>query len=148
MCTLPGWNSCYKYLQNGRGSLWIEEVVRLAEGDKKQQAIVCVFISLLRYVASWIERREVQSERANLSILFDKYVPILLDNIRSGRFKQITPVQEVSMIQTLCYLLEALLTPEHTPPDTAKDVYELYFVFAAIWAFGGFVFQDQVRAYT
>ena len=110
-------------------------------------SIVYVLISLLRYVASWIERREVQSERANLSILFDKYVPILLDNIRSGKFKQITPVQEVSMIQTLCYLLEALLTPEHTPPDTAKDVYELYFVFAAIWAFGGFVFQDQVRAY-
>ena len=126
-------------------SLWkqFEEVACLAPSAL---AIVYVFYSLLRYVASWIERREVQSERANLSILFDKYVPILLDNIRSGKFKQITPVHEVSMIQTLCYLLEALLTPEHTPPDTAKDVYELYFVFAAIWAFGGFVFQDQVRA--
>ena len=99
----------------------------------------------LSYVISWIERREVQSEKANLVILFDKYVPTLLDNIRSGKFKQITPVQEVSMIQTLCYLLEALLTPANTPPDTAKEVYELYFVFAAIWAFGGFVFQDQVR---
>lgn len=49
------------------------------------------------------------------------------------------------MIQTLCYLLETLLTPENTPPDTAKDVYELYFVFAAIWAFGGFLFKDEVR---
>ena len=48
------------------------------------------------------------------------------------------------MIQTLCYLLETLLTPENTPPDTAKDVYELYFVFAAIWAFGGFLFKDEV----
>lgn len=48
------------------------------------------------------------------------------------------------MIQTLCYLLEALLTPENTPPDTAKEVYELYFVFAAVWAFGGSMFQDQV----
>ena len=71
---------------------------------------------------SWIERREVQSEKANLVILFDKYVPTLLDNIRSGKFKQteITPVQEVSIIQTLCYLLEALLTPKNTPPDTAR----------------------------
>ena len=49
------------------------------------------------------------------------------------------------MIQTLCYLLETLLTPENTPPDTAKDIYELYFVFAAIWAFGGFLFKDEVR---
>lgn len=48
------------------------------------------------------------------------------------------------MIQTLCYFLEGLLTPEHAPPDTAKDVYELYFVFAAIWAFGGFLFKDEV----
>lgn len=48
------------------------------------------------------------------------------------------------MIQTLCYLLEALLTPENTPPDTAKEIYEFYFVFAAVWAFGGSMFQDQV----
>ena len=124
----------------------LEQFENLVSSVSTSFIIHCV-CALLRYVASWIERREVQSERANLSILFDKYVPILLDNIRSGKFKQITPVQEVSMIQTLCYLLEALLTPEHTPPDTAKDVYELYFVFAAIWAFGGFVFQDQVCAY-
>ena len=48
------------------------------------------------------------------------------------------------MIQTLCYLLEALLTPENTPPDSNKEVYETYFVFAAVWAFGGAMFQDQV----
>ena len=93
---------------------------------------------------SWIEKREVQSEKANLSILFDRYIPILLDAMRSGRFKKITPIQEVSMIQTLCYLLEAFLTPQNAPPDTAKETYELYFVFAAIWAFGGSTFQDQV----
>ena len=48
------------------------------------------------------------------------------------------------MIQTLCYLLDALLTPENTPPDTSKEIYEHYFVFAAVWAFGGAMFQDQV----
>ncbi len=53
-------------------------------------------------------------------------------------------ILQVSMIQTLCFLLETLLTPDTTPPDTHKDVYELYFVFAAIWAFGGFLFKDEV----
>ncbi len=48
------------------------------------------------------------------------------------------------MIQTLCFLLETLLTADNTPPDTHKDIYELYFVFAAIWAFGGFLFKDEV----
>lgn len=49
------------------------------------------------------------------------------------------------MVQMLCHLLECLLTPEHTPPDCHKELYELYFVFAAIWAFGGALFQDQVH---
>ena len=87
----------------------------------------------------------MQSEKANLTILFDRYVPPILDVVRANRFKKITPVQEVSMIQTLCYLLETLLTEKNTPPDTAKDIYELYFVFAAIWAFGGCLFKDEVR---
>ena len=61
------------------------------------------------------------------------------------RFKTIIPIPEQSMIQMLCYLLEVLLTPENTPPDCHKDLYELYFVFACIWAFGGALFQDQVN---
>ena len=100
--------------------------------------------SLFSFVQSWIDKREVQSERANLTILFDRYIPPCLEALRS-RFKKITPVSEISMIQTLCYLLESLLTPENTPPDSYKELYEIYFVFAAVWAFGGAMFQDQVR---
>uniref|UniRef100_A0A6Q2WZ44 Dynein axonemal heavy chain 17 n=1 Tax=Esox lucius TaxID=8010 RepID=A0A6Q2WZ44_ESOLU len=97
-------------------------------------------------VSSWIDRREVQSEKANLTILFDKYLPPCLDTLRS-RFKKIIPVPEQSMVQMLCYLLECLLTPDHTPPDCPKELYELYFVFAAVWAFGGAMFQDQLVDY-
>lgn len=61
------------------------------------------------------------------------------------RFKKIIPIPEQSTVQMLCYLLECLLTPENTPPDCAKELYELYFVFAAVWAFGGAMFQDQVQ---
>ncbi|XP_007433956.1 dynein heavy chain 9, axonemal, partial [Python bivittatus] len=93
-------------------------------------------------VSSWIDRRETQSERANLTILFDKYLPVCLDTLRT-RFKKIIPIPEQSMVQMLCYLLECLLTKENTPPDCPKDLYELYFVFAAVWAFGGALFQDQ-----
>ena len=50
---------------------------------------------MCRYVQSWIDGREVQSEKANLTILFDKYIPVLLDASRSTRFKKITPIQEV-----------------------------------------------------
>uniref|UniRef100_A0A8C5D1B4 Dynein heavy chain 9, axonemal n=1 Tax=Gadus morhua TaxID=8049 RepID=A0A8C5D1B4_GADMO len=97
-------------------------------------------------VSSWIDRREVQSEKANLTILFDKYLPSCLETIRT-RFKQIIPVPEQSLVQTLCHLLECLLTPENTPADCAKELHELYFVFATVWAFGGAMFQDQLVDY-
>ncbi|XP_008947613.1 PREDICTED: dynein heavy chain 9, axonemal-like, partial [Merops nubicus] len=97
-------------------------------------------------VSSWIDRREIQSERANLTILFDKYLPVCLDTLRT-RFKKIIPIPEQSMVQMLCYLLECLLTEENTPPDCPKELYELYFVFAAVWAFGGSLFQDQLVDY-
>ena len=98
------------------------------------------------YVQSWIDTREVQSERANLTILFDKYAPVLLETLRF-RFKKITPIVEINHIQMLTYLLECLLTPENTPPDCPKELYELYFVFACVWAFGGVMFQDQLVDY-
>lgn len=96
-------------------------------------------------VSSWIERRKVQSEKANLMILFDKYLPTCLDKLRFG-FKRITPVPEVTIIQTILYLLECLLTERTAPPDSPKELYELYFVFACLWAFGGAMFQDQARS--
>lgn len=49
------------------------------------------------YVQSWIDKREVQSEKANLTILFERYVPPILEANRVGRFKKITPIQEVRM---------------------------------------------------
>ncbi|NXF09729.1 DYH9 protein, partial [Smithornis capensis] len=97
-------------------------------------------------VSSWIDQREIQSERANLTILFEKYLPVCLDTLRT-RFKKIIPIPEQSMVQMLCYLLECLLTQENTPPDCPKELYELYFVFAAVWAFGGSMFQDQLVDY-
>ncbi|XP_078083834.1 dynein axonemal heavy chain 11 [Mustelus asterias] len=98
------------------------------------------------YVTSWIDTRQAQSERANLTILFDKYVPFCLEQVRCN-LKTITRVPENSIVQTLCSLLDCLLTPENTPPDSPRDIYEMYFVFACVWAFGGALFQDQLIDY-
>lgn len=96
-----------------------------------------------RYVTSWIETREHTSEKSNLVILFDKYIPSCLENVRS-RFKKITPITDMSHIQLLCHLLQCLLNPTNTPADCNKELHELYFCFACVWAFGSAMFQDQV----
>uniref|UniRef100_A0A3B4UNK9 Dynein axonemal heavy chain 11 n=1 Tax=Seriola dumerili TaxID=41447 RepID=A0A3B4UNK9_SERDU len=98
------------------------------------------------YVTSWIDTRQAQSERANLTILFDKYVPYCLEQVRCN-LKTITPIPENSMVQTLCSLLDCLLTKDNTPADSPRELYEIYFVFACVWAFGGALFQDHLNDY-
>lgn len=98
------------------------------------------------YVSSWIETRKLPSEKSNLVILFDKYIPLCLETIRT-RFKKITPVVEMAHVQMLCHLLECLLIPVNTPHDCSKELHDLYFVFACVWAFGSAMFQDTTIDY-
>lgn len=100
-----------------------------------------------RYVTSWIETRENENEKAVLIVLFDKYIPPVLEASRS-KYKKITPIPEIAHVQMLCTLLESLLTPSNVPPDCPKEWYEIYFVFACVWAFGSCTFQDQVSLFT
>lgn len=95
-----------------------------------------------RIVASWLKNRN-NTDDANdlLLLLFDRYVPPLLDVHK--KFKKITPIPEISLVQMTCHLLDCLLTPDNLPKNCPKDWYEIYFVFAAIWGFGSSLFEDQ-----
>jgi dynein heavy chain len=68
-------------------------------------------------VATWIDSRPIQSERANLQILFDKYLPTCMEILKSNRFKKITPLVDGCHVWMLCHLLECLLVPDNCPPD-------------------------------
>jgi len=70
-------------------------------------------------VTSWIDTREVQSERANLMIFVEKYIPPCLEALRT-KFKTITPIPETAYLHMLCNLLECLLTPENVPDGSSK----------------------------
>lgn len=95
-------------------------------------------------VQSWIETRELHSEKSFLMTFFEKYCPLVIEVVKS-RFKSIAPVSDVSKIKCLCNLLEVLLVPRNIPSGSPKELYEMYFVFACIWAFGGALYQDQTR---
>merc|ERR1711881_514397 len=53
-------------------------------------------------VTSWVESRELQAERANLTILFDKYLPTITANMKK-LFKTITPIPDISYIHNLLH---------------------------------------------
>lgn len=86
--------------------------------------ILSLPVYLCRYVASWIETRSHQSEKANLTILFDKYVVPCLDHLRTS-FKMITHIPENSMVQVciriVLYLLTCILD------NKVSEIYRLIF---------------------
>lgn len=45
-------------------------------------------------------------------------------------------------MQTLVYVLEALLTPETVTADTDQQTMEMLFIFALVWAVGGGLIAD------
>jgi dynein heavy chain len=65
----------------------------------------------------------------------DKYIPSCLEVIRT-RFKTILPIPEICHLQMLCRLLDCLLTPAIMTSENPRELFELYFVFACVWAFG------------
>jgi dynein heavy chain len=84
-------------------------------------------------------------ETAWLEALVNQYVPGTLDNIRKNKWKHITPLMDFAMVSTLCSILEGLLTAKNCPPGSDKDVYEAYFQYAAVWAFGGCFGADKAN---
>ncbi|XP_068619246.1 dynein beta chain, ciliary-like [Battus philenor] len=95
------------------------------------------------FVASWIEtNRDDESEKAMLTVMFDKYIPPLLET--SKKYKRITPLTDLQQIQLTCYLLECFLNKTLLPSECPKEWYETYFVFAVVWGFGSALFQDQL----
>lgn len=85
-----------------------------------------VFIYTLRYVTSWIDTRQAQSERANLTILFDKYVPYCLEQVRCN-LRTITPIPENSMVQVrthstlILYLGHTVFNHCHIPLTSSQS---------------------------
>ncbi|XP_059474542.1 dynein beta chain, ciliary-like isoform X3 [Neocloeon triangulifer] len=94
------------------------------------------------FVSSWLEGRGA-SEKTQLQILFDKYLPNCVEMSNSGRFKPVTAVTTGSQVATLCRLLECLLTPTSTPSECPAEWLDTYFVFACVWAFGGALAHEQ-----
>lgn len=74
-----------------------------------------------RYVSSWVDSREDPAEKSTLSVLFDKYIPPLLESCK--KFKKITPLTDIQQVQMVTYLLEHFLTKQNLPTNSPKEWY-------------------------
>ena len=105
------------------------------------------------YVDSWMKRMETehkhldQKATAVIEQCISTFAPLALEAIRVNKWKTITPLIDFSMVMTCCSLLEALLTAANCPQGSEKEVYEVYFQMAAMWAFGGAFGADKTVDY-
>eukprot|EP00965_Chrysotila_dentata_P138858 4592778-Pleurochrysis_carterae.AAC.1 len=99
------------------------------------------------YVASWIQnytenepfavKADAKAARKEkLEALFDKYVEPVLLELRMNYKHLIPNLLDFGLVQALCNGLDSLLVVDNVGVKDAEH-FEIYFVFAAVWAFGG-----------
>jgi dynein heavy chain len=83
------------------------------------------------YVRSWIKQKKYDEEKkTTLQQLFDKYLPETFLHVRKA-FKYLVPVVEMSIVISICKLLESIMDKQDV-----KGI-EYIFVFACVWCIGG-----------
>jgi dynein heavy chain len=84
------------------------------------------------YFDSWLASSKYPAERTTeLKALFEKYIPKSFDHIKKS-FKYLIPVTEISMIVSLCKLLESF----YLSIKTEIKNNEYMFVFCCVWCLG------------
>ena len=116
-------------------------VLYLNEADVGWQPYFQSWIDTLHEVHPHIEHKE----QAWLEALQQQYLPTILEQAHKQKWKHITPLMDFAQVQTFCALLEGLLTAANCPAGTEKEVYEAYFQFACVWAFGGAYGADKAN---
>eukprot|EP00911_Craspedida_sp_UC1_P002095 UC1_evm8s1611 len=94
-------------------------------------------------VQSWVDKVDNTALATALPALFERYIPPCFE-AHITRFKTITPVTEWAMVNSLMKMMDLVMTPKNLPDGCSKDDLEWYFVFCAVWAFGGAMFKDQL----
>lgn len=77
-------------------------------------------------------------------------MPLTLEWLRTTGCAHITPLMDFAMVETACGLLEGLLCDDSGCPGPIEAkllMFESYFQFAAIWAFGGALSSDKASDY-
>ena len=90
------------------------------------------------YVESWFAQLG-DVEKTYLPDIFHLNLGKLVDFYVSNKIETIVPLPLLNIVQSLCHIIEGMIRGLSPTAEKTKVVYERFFVFAAMWAFGGCV---------
>jgi dynein heavy chain len=113
------------------------------------------------YFDSWMQQFKKKNDEIAINVFTLSLAQYLSDTFlddQRGREK-IAPVCDMGLIQTLTCIIDALYNELYTRKDyhdwikqlkdanredDIKQIYEAYFIFAVMWAFGGSLVEDKI----
>ena len=93
--------------------------------------------------AKW---KDVEQPMTWMRDLFAKYVPDSIFEMKKS-YSTITPLNAMNHVTTLVNILEGCLKPENLNNKSEQGMFEMTFVFAMIWAFGGALCEKDGISY-
>lgn len=94
------------------------------------------------FTDSWAQSRQSASECAVFPGLFSKYIDSFVAVLRDMKLQSIVPIGPIAMVETLCRLLDGLLSLVNEA-DKTPDLLENAFIYCSLWAFGGALDEDR-----
>ena len=106
------------------------------------------------YITSWIQKREVENEKALLTKLFDEYGEKTFHHI-SRNLKTIVPLPKINLAMSTAYILEGILgngeafaqKMKQLGAEDGPKLFEMLFMYSIVWGAGGSLTSDKSGDY-
>ena len=107
-------------------------------------------VGWLPYIKSWVQKRDIEGEKSQLTKLFDEYAEKSIEWI-SRNAKTICPIPKISQAMSICSILEGILgngeafaiQQKQLGVDEGSKLLEMYFIYAIMWGTGGALAIDK-----
>lgn len=111
-------------------------ILYISEGDQWRNMALSWVNRVVRPYAEKAKFKDPNVPCQWLRDLFDKYIPATIFEMKKA-YSHITPLATMNFVTTLVNILEGCIKPENVSNKADQPMFEMYFVFAMIWAFGG-----------
>eukprot|EP00891_Asterochloris_glomerata_P001316 jgi/Astpho2/1316/Aster-06188 len=121
-------------------------ILYISEGQQWNNMVQSWIQKVVRPYAEKAKWKDVEQPMTWMRELFAKYVPESIFEMKKS-YSTITPLNAMNHVTTLVNILEGCLKPENLNNKSEQGMFEMTFVFAMIWAFGGALCEKDGISY-